>query len=110
MEYDRRFQDGKNGPLKKELRDRINRFRTLGYTLAEIGKAIGFSGPFVSQLLNSTTPGRVRSIHIPRIIKALEKAEKDEDKKAVPGQKVADSVAGIPMSLEEHIRAIDALG
>jgi predicted nucleotide-binding protein len=84
MDYDDRYQDGKNGPLKKEIRDRIAVFRTRGSTLADIGEALGFSGPFVSQLLNERRPGRVRSIHVPRIIKALEVAEREEVDKSGP--------------------------
>lgn len=76
MEYYERYQDGKNGPLKKEIRDRIAVFRTRRSTLADIGKALGFSGSFVGQLLNETKPGSVRSIHVPRIIEALEAAER----------------------------------
>lgn len=110
MDYDRRYQEGKNGRLSKEVRERLNRFRTLGYTLAEIGEAIGFSGPFVSQLLNPKAPGRIRSIHIPKIIEALDRAERAEEEKAVPGQNIARPMGSSTMSLEDHIRAIDALG
>ena len=110
MDYDRRYQDSKDGALKKDLRDRISRFRTLGFTLAEIAEAIGFSGPFVSQLLNEKSPARVRSIHIPKILKALEEAEREEEQKAVPGQKPIAPAVDAPMSLQDHMNAIYALG
>lgn len=110
MDYDPRYQDGPNGPLKKEVRDRLNAFRP-EFTLAEIGEAIGFSGAFASQILSSKTPGRVRSLHVPRIIKALEKAEA-ERQMTPPSRPVASAPSAGPtqLSLEDHIRAIDALG
>lgn len=74
MNYGDKFQDGKNGPLSKPLRDRLSAFRSFS-TLAEIGKAIGFSGPFVSQILNERAPARVDSKHIPRIVRAVEDNE-----------------------------------
>lgn len=77
MDYDDRYQDGRNGPLKREVRKRITALRTRGSTLADIGKHLGLSGSFVGQLLNEVRPGRVRSIHVPRIIAALEAAERE---------------------------------
>jgi|1185.fasta_scaffold777983_2 hypothetical protein len=107
MDYDPRYQDGPNGPLKKEVRDRINAFRP-DSTLAQIGEAFGFSGPFISQLLNPKNPARVRTLHVPRMMKALEKAEAERN----TGQTSLIAAAGssAQMSLEDHIRAIDALG
>ena len=81
MDYDPRYQDGKDGPITKEIRDRIRFFQTLGSTLGDIGEVLEFSGSFVSQLLNDRRPGRVRTIHIPRIIKLLEDAERKEFEK-----------------------------
>lgn len=102
MDYDDRYQDGKNGPLKKDIRDRIAIFRTRGSTLADIGEALGFSGPFVSQLLNEKRPGRVRTIHIPRIIKALEKAEREEREKS-EGTSSSGSFTQVTKQLERPI-------
>jgi hypothetical protein len=76
MNYDHRYQDGKNGPLSKPLRDRLSAFRSFS-TLAEIGKAVGFSGPFVSQILNEKNPARVDSKHVPRIVRAVEAGESE---------------------------------
>jgi hypothetical protein len=81
MDYNQHYQDGKNGPLKKEIRKRIAALRTRGYTLADIGETLGFSGSFVSHLLNEARPGRVRSRHVPRIIEALEAAERERGEK-----------------------------
>jgi predicted nucleotide-binding protein len=102
MDYDEHYQDGKNGPLKKEIRDRISAFRTRGSTLADIGAAIGFSGPFVSQLLNEKRPGRVRSIHVARIIKALEKAEREH----LQETSAETRVAATPLRQQHPVKAL----
>jgi predicted nucleotide-binding protein len=82
MGFDDRYQDAKDGPLSKVIRQRISAFHVPGVTLADIGEVLGFSGSFVSQLLNEKRPGRVRTIHVPGIIQALERAERDRDQSA----------------------------
>jgi hypothetical protein len=118
MDYDPRYQEAKNGPLSKPLRDRLSAFRSFS-TLAEIGKAVGFSGPFVSQILNKKTPGRVDSKHIPRIVRAVEDGEAEYWKElglAKPPQQGAATQNGAATAQEEkktldyHLNAIDALG
>jgi hypothetical protein len=74
MDHDPQYQDKKNGPLSKALRDRLSAFRSFS-TLADIGKEIGFSGPFVSQILNEKNPARVDSKHISRIARVVEDNE-----------------------------------
>ena len=108
-QFDPRYQEEKDGPLNQSVRDRIQKFRQRGSTLADIAKALEFSGPFVSQLLNEKRPARVRSIHIPRIIKALEEAESEHGReaRAASGEAV-QSAEGL--SLEDLINAIDARG
>ena len=111
MDFDPRYQESKNGPLTKDIRDRISAFRTLGSTLAEIGNALGLSGPFVSQLLNDKTPARIATKHIPRIIKVLEEREQKYMKKPTAPREEKSGNTGLPgMSLEDHLRAIKALG
>lgn len=111
MNFDTRYQAEKNGPLKKELTDRIRRFRSF-FTLAEIGGTLGFSGAFISQILNEKTPARVDSKHIPRIVKALSDAEAKYQKKLG----LSDTVAPVVVQQEDkhgldyHLSAIDALG
>lgn len=95
-------QDGVDGPLKKDIRDRISRFRSK-FTLGEIGDALGFSGAFVGSLLNEKNPARVRSRHVPRILKELEDAEERE---GFEPAKNALSEA----SLDDLVRAIYAKG
>lgn len=114
MAFDPRFQEEKNGPLSKGLRDRISAFRS-HFTLAEIGKELGFSGPFVSQILREPNPQRVDSKHIPRILKALEDGERRNAK--LMGLNVSPSKAPTPItpaptqnSLDYHLAAIDSLG
>lgn len=114
MDFDSRYQDEKNGPLKKELRDRLRRFRSL-FTLAEIGDTLDFSGPFVSQLLNEKNPARVDSKHIERIVRAIEDGEVKHAKKL--GLNRPQSQSGpAPLAsherqtLDYHLAAIDALG
>ncbi|MCG6206579.1 hypothetical protein LPW26_18175 [Rhodopseudomonas sp. HC1] len=116
MSFDERYQDGRNGPLSKSLRDRLSRFRGI-FTLAEIGEAIGFSGPFVSQILNEKRPARVDSKHIDRVVRAVEDAEAKHAKKLglTKPQNGADAppVAPTPKeknTLDYHLNAIDALG
>jgi hypothetical protein len=106
-QFDARYQEHKDGALTREIRDRITKFRMAGSTLADIGREIGFSSAFVGQLLNEKSPARVRSIHVPRIIKALEAAERDTESGA--GEHSAD-LAASNLSLEELIQAITAKG
>jgi hypothetical protein len=111
MDYDEKYQDGKNGPLSKPLRARLSAFRSFS-TLAEIGEAVGFSGPFISQILNEKNPARVDSKHIPRIVRAVEEGEAKYAKRL--GLAVQNG-AGTPApeekkTLDYHLNAIDALG
>ncbi len=114
MDYDGRYQDKKNGSLSKSLRDRLSAFRSFS-TLAEIGKAIGFSGPFVSQILNDKNPARVDSRHIPRIVRAVEEGEAKYARqlglsKAQHQNGVARPALEEKKTLDYHLNAIDALG
>jgi hypothetical protein len=113
MDYDERYQDGKNGPLNKALRERLRRFRSL-FTLAEIGKSIEFSGPFVSQILNDKNPARVDSKHVARIVRAIEEGEAKYAKKlGLKNPFEASTVASAQderKTLDYHLNAIDALG
>lgn len=114
MDFDSRYQDEKNGPLKKDLRDRLRRFRSL-FTLAEIGDTLNFSGPFVSQLLNEKNPARVDSKHIERIVRAIEEGEVKHAKKLglnkpQPQNGHAAPASNEKQTLDYHLAAIDALG
>ena len=112
MDFDKRYQEGKNGILSKPLRERIRRFRGF-MTLAEIGKELSFSGPFISQILNDNSPARVDSKHIPRIVKAIGEAETRYAKKLVPIEEeplANDEKSASRQTLDYHLRAIDALG
>jgi hypothetical protein len=114
MDYDKRYQDERNGPLSKPLRDRLSAFRSFS-TLADIGKAIDFSGPFVSQILNEKNPARVDSKHIPRIVRAVEDGEAKFAKrlgltKPQHQNGIAAPAAEEKKSLDYHLNAIDALG
>jgi hypothetical protein len=111
MEFDKRYQDGRNGTLSKELRERVRRFRSF-MTLAEIGKELSFSGPFISQILNENAPARVDSKHIPRIVKAVVDAESKYAKKLIPIDEERETRVPSPSSetLDYHLRAIDDLG
>lgn len=112
MSFNALYQTEQNGPLTKELRDRISAFRP-HFTLKEIGDALGFSGPWVSQILNEKTPARVDSKHIPRVLKAL--ADAEEEHASLLGVKRAVKPDGLVPSqakqgLDYHLAAIDALG
>lgn len=117
MSFDERYQDGRNGPLTKALRDRLSRFRSM-FTLAELGESIDFSGPFVSQILNEKNPARVDSKHIPRIVRAIEEGEAKYAKKLGLTKLMhqnGDGAAPAPAAddrktLDYHLNAIDALG
>ena len=114
MDYDDKYQDKKNGPLSKPLRDRLSAFRSFS-TLAEIGTAIGFSGPFVSQILNEKKPANVDSKHIPRIVRALADGEAAYAKelgltKPPHRNGVAAPASEERKTLDYHLNAIDALG
>jgi hypothetical protein len=112
MAFDPRYQTSQDGPLTPQLRERINSFRPEA-TLADIGKTLGFSGAFISQLLSEKNPSRVRTLHMPRIIKALEFAERERDMLNSPTKTAKPEPTNpVPtaMTLEDHMRAIDALG
>jgi hypothetical protein len=116
MDFDEHYQDEKNGPLNKALRDRLRRFRSI-FTLAEIGDELDFSGPFISQILNEKHPARVDSKHIGRIVRAVEEAETKYAKKlglAKPrqhnGNTPVASASEENNTLDYHLNAIDALG
>jgi hypothetical protein len=108
--FDSRHQEHRDGPLTKSVRARIQKFREMGSTLADIGQALGFSGPFVSQLLNEKRPARVRSVHLPRIMRALEEAEIEHGLRPGKVDKEPDEAPENDLSLEELIRRIDAKG
>jgi hypothetical protein len=118
MAFDERFQDGRNGPLSEALRERLTRFRSM-FTLAEIGEEIGFSGAFVSQILNEKHPARVDSKHIDRIVRAVEEAEAKHAKKLGISKQhsgaAMSSSSAVPTgqaknTLDYHLNAIDSLG
>lgn len=109
--FDPRYQTEKDGPLTQKLRDRLQKFRQNGSTLADIGTRLGFSGAFISQLLNEKKPARIRSIHIPGLVQAVEHAEIEEGIVTKPGNallSVVNDASKLP--LEDLIRAISAKG
>jgi hypothetical protein len=76
MDHNPAYQVGHNGPLTPAVRKRIDNAKNrLNLTLARAGEKFGFSGAFVSTLLRSPNPGRIRTKHIDRVIDALEKLE-----------------------------------
>ena len=102
------YQTEKDGTLTDDVRKRLNKFRELGYTLAQIGDATGFSGAFMSSLLSEKSPGRIRSVHMPKFIKTLEDAEKAEGLVKGGAPKTKKTLESY--SLEELINAIKAKG
>jgi hypothetical protein len=107
-------QESFNGPLSADIRARLNRLRTeRNYTLADLGKAIGFSGPFMSTLLRPNNPGRIRTIRIDKFVQALQELEEGEG--LTPprpnGAPPADATAQErDDTLDELIRAIHRKG
>lgn len=111
--FDRRYQERHNGPLTKEVRARLQRFREDGSTLQDIGNALGISGAFVSKLLNPKGPANISTIHIPRIIKTLEHHEQLSGyaPKKEPGIASSSNPTKLEdFPLEDLIRAISAKG
>jgi Ni,Fe-hydrogenase III large subunit len=73
--YDPKFQEGPDGPLTEEVRDRLRRLRESDRrcTFAFIGEHVGMSGSFVS----GVQAGRaIRSRHVPQMITKLEALER----------------------------------
>ena len=111
--FDKRYQERHNGPLTKEVRARLQQFRENGSTLQQIGNALGISGAFVSKLLNPKGPANISSIHIHRIIKALEHHEQlngsapKKEPEVVPSSNPS-KLEDFP--LEDLIRAISTKG
>ena len=109
--FDPRYQTEKDGSLTKSLRDRLQKFRENGATLADIGARLGFSGAFISQLLNEKRPGRIRTIHIRALVQAVEHAEIEEgivDNPTSATKPLTNDASQLP--LEDLIRAISAKG
>lgn len=113
------YQMGVNGPLALSIRQRIETAKNkLNLTLAEVGDELDFSGPFVSTLLRSGSPGRVRTKHIDRIVDALEKMEVKAGIRTVlsahntqPTPTAMESVMSTPeLSMPDLIRAAHKLG
>lgn len=49
-----KYQDGHNGPLKKEFRDFLNEQRAKnGWSLKVLGERLGISGPFAHNILQN---------------------------------------------------------
>lgn len=69
-------QTGMDGALSPEFQNRIRRLRgEARLTLADVAHEMKISGPFLSQLLKEDHPARVRSIHLPRFVSAIEALE-----------------------------------
>lgn len=69
-------QTGMDGALSPEFQDRIRRLRgEARLTLADVAHEMKISGPFLSQLLKEDHPARVRTMHLPRFVSAIEALE-----------------------------------
>jgi transcriptional regulator with XRE-family HTH domain len=117
MDFDRRYQTEKNGPLSPALRSRISAFRAIGSTQADIAKALSFSPSFISQMLNSKSPARVDSKHIPRIVRVLNQQERNNwkelglpERPAASADEKSDQTTDVVIKLKDHIQAIRSLG
>ncbi|MGQ0660470.1 hypothetical protein [Sphingosinicella sp.] len=112
MNYDRQFQNEHNGPLRAEVRTRLTKIKDgRNWTLAELGEELGFSGAFVSQILNEKNPARVRSKHMGRIgdvLKRLEGTGQITATETTTASKGESSVRS--ESLAELVRAAHKLG
>jgi hypothetical protein len=107
--FNPRYQEFLNGPLTKEFRARLQRFRDdNGATLQDIGTELGFSGAFVSTLLNPKHPANIRTKHVAKVVQKVEEAEIELGwrKPERPTKKQEPST----MSLDDHVDAIEAMG
>ena len=69
-------QTGLDGTLSPAFQERIRRLRgEARLTLADVAHEMKISGPFLSQLLKEEHPARVRSMHVPRFVSAIETLE-----------------------------------
>lgn len=77
-------------------------------TLQDIGRELGFSGPFISTLLNASKPASIRTKHVAKIVQKVEHAEIEFGwrKPNKPEQKTETR----SMSLDDHVDAIEAMG
>jgi hypothetical protein len=107
--FDPRFQEYYNGPLTKEFRARLQRFRDdNNATLQDIGNELGFSGAFVSTLLNASKPASIRTKHMARIVQTVEDAEIELGwRKPIEAKEKPENLS---MSLDDHVDAIEAMG
>jgi hypothetical protein len=108
--FDPRYQEFYNGPLTKDLRARLQRFRDdNNATLQDIGSELGFSGAFISTLLNASKPASIRTKHMARIVQKVEHSEIELGwRKPIELPKVKTSDRSL--SLDDHVDAIEAMG
>jgi hypothetical protein len=107
--FDPRYQEFHNGPLTKALRARLQRFRDdNGATLQDIGIELGFSGPFISTLLNTKRPANIRTKHVATVVEKIDRAEIGLGWRKP--QKPEETLDTSKMSLDDHVDAIEAMG
>ena len=84
----------------------------LGTALAVTIGMAGFSGAFVSQILNEKNPARVDSKHIERIVRAVIEGETKYHKRLgiKPPEQNGGAAPQEKKTLDYHLNAIDALG
>lgn len=114
------YQERLNGPLEASIRARMNRLREQrGFTMDKLGRALGFSGPFISTLLREDGPASIRTKHMTVFHEKLVKLELQEGmigKTPVLEEDTASLETGKDeadldgMTLEHHVAAINARG
>ncbi|MFL6759645.1 hypothetical protein [Sphingomonas sp.] len=116
MAFTVEVQTGPNGPWTPEFRARVERAKDqLGYSLADVGDAFGFSGSFIHGLMNGKSGYKMASKHATRVLQALEGLEvqagirKAAPKAAVSTPALTTSTGGRP-DLAQLVRQIYELG
>src|SRR5580693_9101651 len=81
--FDPHHQERQDGPLTPALRSRMLNLRVRKVSLTDIAREANLSTSFIGNLArghqSDGTPAAVRSIHMPRLIAAIEKLERDPD-------------------------------
>jgi hypothetical protein len=102
-------QEHYNGPLSRQLRERLQRFRTdNNATLQDIGNELGLTGSFVGKLLDSKSPANISTKHVARIVQKVEHAEIELGWAPKKGNQTPPK--NVPPGLASLMREITRLG
>ena len=120
MAFTPEVQTAPNGAWTPDFRKRVEKVKDqLGYSLADIGYAFGFSGSFVHGLMTGKNGYNMSSKHASRVLQALEglevqagfrKAAPSAPQSTIAPQSPSSPAPSVRPDLGELVRQIHDLG